>query len=840
MPGKRAEGPKKRWTTAERAARGKAPRKGGGVRSNDRFGDRKDRFTDRGAESTAPRSGHALRADQADRPSRPARDNAKRVRSSQPYEARSSAPRGRFDRDDRPARSFDRPDRGDRPARSFDRPDRGNRIDRPDRPARSFDRPDRGGRSERPARSFDRPDRGDRIDRPDRPARSFDRPDRDRADRGDRNDRPARSFDRPDRGDRNDRFGDRPARTFDREDRPKRSFDRDDRPTRSFDREDRPKRSFDRDDRPTRSFDREERPARSFDRDRPDRGDRSDRNDRPARSYERPARDERPSRSYDRPERSERPDRDRDRDDRPARSYDRPERNDRPARSYERPERVETPTAEDAFDRAARTDRFDRPESETEIDAPLVTPSIDEEAAVSVPLNTDTTFADLNLPPALVSALNAQGILTPFAIQAATIPDALAGRDVLGRGRTGSGKTLAFGLPMITRLSDGARASAPRGIVLVPTRELAMQVHDALAPLAATSGLSLILIAGGMSYTPQLRAFQRGVDIVIATPGRLIDLMDQGAADLTRVEVTVLDEADHMADLGFMPAVTQILDTVPANGQRLLFSATLDGAVNRLVRSYLTDPVTHEVDSGQASITTMAHHLVHVAPKDKALVTAQIARRDGRTVVFVRTQLGADRVSEQLREAGVMAGSLHGGLPQGARTRILAAFKDGHLPVLVATDVAARGIHVDEVGLVLQVDPPGGPKEYLHRAGRTARAGDSGTVVTLVLPHQRRELSRLTHQAGVKAVELPGQPGDPALAAATGALGTIGDPISEGDYQRVIAPPQKRRHPGSGDRAWGRGSGGGGGNRRFGRDDRGGRGGREDRPGRSDRRPRTV
>ena len=401
-------------------------------------------------------------------------------------------------------------------------------------------------------------------------------------------------------------------------------------------------------------------------------------------------------------------------------------------------------------------------------------------------------FAGLGVPPSLVAALRAEGITNPFPIQAAAIPDALAGRDVLGRGQTGSGKTLAFGLPMITTLA-GAASSLPRAIVLVPTRELAMQVHDVLSPLAKTADLSVVLVAGGMSYTPQLRAFQRGVDIVVATPGRLIDLMDQGAVDLSRVEIAVLDEADHMADLGFMPDVTTILDSVPPGGQRLLFSATLDGAVDRLVRTYLDHPVTHEVDSAQASVSTMAHHLLHVAPKDKAQVTAEIAGRPGRTLIFVRTQRGADRVAEQLRAAGVLAGALHGGLAQGARTRILSVFKDGTLPVLVATDVAARGIHVDEVGLVLQVDPPGGPKEYLHRAGRTARAGGTGMVVTLVLPHQRRELSRLAGQAGVRPVELPALPGDRTLAEATGARVLDTAAVSESEYQRLIAPPPARR-----------------------------------------------
>ena len=320
-----------------------------------------------------------------------------------------------------------------------------------------------------------------------------------------------------------------------------------------------------------------------------------------------------------------------------------------------------------------------------------------------------------------------------------------------------------------------------------------MQVADVLAPLTRIAGLSLVLVAGGMPYPPQILAFSRGVDIVVATPGRLIDLMDRGDADLSRIEITVLDEADHMADLGFLPAVTQILDTVPDRGQRLLFSATLDNAIDRLVRNYLHEPVTHQVDTGQASVPLMSHHLVSIAPQHKTAVTAEIASRPGRTLIFVRTQRGADRVAEQLRRSGVLAGALHGGLAQGARTRIMSAFKHGSLPVLVATDVAARGIHVDEVGLVLHADPPTGPKEYLHRAGRTARAGGTGTVVAFALPHQRRELGRLTTQAGVRPVMLAAIPGDRALAAATGARRASGNAISDAEYQRVIAPPPARR-----------------------------------------------
>jgi superfamily II DNA/RNA helicase len=396
-------------------------------------------------------------------------------------------------------------------------------------------------------------------------------------------------------------------------------------------------------------------------------------------------------------------------------------------------------------------------------------------------------FSSLGVSAILVNRLREAGITEPFPIQSATIPDAIAGRDVLGRAQTGSGKTLAFGLPLLTALA-GASGRRPRAAILTPTRELALQIGEVLAPLAQTSGLSLVLVAGGLSYAPQLRAFERGVDIVVATPGRLIDLMEQGVADLSRVEIAVLDEADHMADLGFLPAMIQILDAIPAGGQRLLFSATLDRVVDRLVRQYLTDPVRHEVDPATAAVTTMVHHILEVAPDDKARLTAEIAGRDGRTVIFVRTQRGADRVAQQLRGHGVLAGALHGGLAQSARTRVLGAFRDGSLPVLVATDVAARGIHVDDVGLVLQADPPGGSKEYLHRSGRTARAGGTGTVVTLVLPHQRREVRRLTAEAGVRATPLRSGTPDRELVAATGARSASGEPISAAQYQRLIAP----------------------------------------------------
>ena len=383
------------------------------------------------------------------------------------------------------------------------------------------------------------------------------------------------------------------------------------------------------------------------------------------------------------------------------------------------------------------------------------------------------TFADLGLPEQVVRKLSQNGVVTPFPIQAATIPDALAGKDILGRGRTGSGKTLSFGLPLLTQLAGGhTEKKRPRGLILTPTRELAMQVSDALQPYGDVLGLKLKVVCGGTSMGNQIYALERGVDILVATPGRLRDLIDRGAASLDKVQVAVLDEADQMADMGFLPEVTEILDLVPTGGQRMLFSATLENEIDTLVKRYLSNPVTHEVDAAQGAVTTMSHHVLVVKPKDKAPVTAAIAARKGRTIIFVRTQMGADRVAEQLIESGVRADALHGGMTQGARTRTLADFKDGHVNVLVATDVAARGIHVDGIDLVLNVDPAGDHKDYLHRSGRTARAGQSGTVVSLALPHQRKQIFRLMEDAGVDATRhIVGGAGafDEDVAAITGA-----------------------------------------------------------------------
>ncbi|HEX8970331.1 DEAD/DEAH box helicase [Oryzihumus sp.] len=486
---------------------------------------------------------------------------------------------------------------------------------------------------------------------------------------------------------------------------------------------------------------RQDRPARrEFDRD--DRPQRFDRDDRPQRRFDR---DERPARREfsrdDRPQRF-------DRDDRPQRRFDRDER---PAR---REEVVEAP----------------------------------------VTVADDNGFAALGLPTPIVARLARDGITAPFPIQAATIPDALAGKDVLGRGQTGSGKTLSFGLPMLTRLAAGERAkpNKPKALVLVPTRELAMQVSDALQPLVHVLGLSHKLVAGGMPYPPQLMALEKGVDLLIATPGRLNDLIERGAVQLDEIAIAVLDEADHMAEMGFLPEITAILDLIPAGGQRLLFSATLDRGIDTVVERYLTDPVTHSTDDATASVATMEHHILLIEPMHKKVITAEVANREGRTVVFVRTKLGADRVAEQLREQGVFAAALHGGLNQGARNRVLGAFRDGKLPVLVATDVAARGIHVDDVSVVLQVDPPADHKDYLHRSGRTARAGDKGTVVTLALPHQRRGMERLAREAGLETVPTRALPGDDVLAA-TGARTPSGVPVPEHEFRRLLEG-EKRQH----------------------------------------------
>ncbi|MFJ8848236.1 DEAD/DEAH box helicase [Streptomyces cyaneofuscatus] len=392
---------------------------------------------------------------------------------------------------------------------------------------------------------------------------------------------------------------------------------------------------------------------------------------------------------------------------------------------------------------------------EASAEAETTTEAADTEAADEAPAadaEPTVTFGSLGLPDGIVRKLAQNGVTAPFPIQAATIPDALAGKDILGRGRTGSGKTLSFGLPLLASLSGGTtEKKKPRGIILTPTRELAMQVADALQPYGDVLGLKMKVVCGGTSMGNQIYALERGVDVLVATPGRLRDIINRGACSLENVQVAVLDEADQMSDLGFLPEVTELLDQIPGGGQRMLFSATMENEIGTLVKRYLSNPVTHEVDSAQGNVTTMSHHVLVVKPKDKAPVTSAIAARKGRTIIFVRTQLGADRIAEQLIESGVKADALHGGMTQGARTRVLEDFKKGYVNALVATDVAARGIHVDGIDLVLNVDPAGDHKDYLHRSGRTARAGKSGVVVSLALPHQRRQIFRLMEDAGVDA-----------------------------------------------------------------------------------------
>ncbi|MFJ7943123.1 DEAD/DEAH box helicase [Streptomyces sp. NPDC096354] len=391
------------------------------------------------------------------------------------------------------------------------------------------------------------------------------------------------------------------------------------------------------------------------------------------------------------------------------------------------------------------TETVDSTEATTDDD----TTSADASAEDAEPT---VTFGDLGLPEGIVRKLAQNGVTAPFPIQAATIPDALAGKDILGRGRTGSGKTLSFGLPTLATLAGGhTEKKKPRAVILTPTRELAMQVADALQPYGDVLGLKMKVVCGGTSMGNQIYALERGVDVLVATPGRLRDIINRGACSLENVQVAVLDEADQMSDLGFLPEVTELLDQVPVGGQRMLFSATMENEIGTLVKRYLNNPVSHEVDSAQGNVTTMSHHVLVVKPKDKAPVTSAIAARKGRTIIFVRTQLGADRIAEQLIESGVKADALHGGMTQGARTRVLEDFKKGYVNALVATDVAARGIHVDGIDLVLNVDPAGDHKDYLHRSGRTARAGKSGVVVSLALPHQRRQIFRLMEDAGVDA-----------------------------------------------------------------------------------------
>ncbi|WP_236654546.1 DEAD/DEAH box helicase, partial [Streptacidiphilus anmyonensis] len=403
-----------------------------------------------------------------------------------------------------------------------------------------------------------------------------------------------------------------------------------------------------------------------------------------------------------------------------------------------------------------------------------------EVAAPQTPgLPAAASFAEMDLPRALQSTLVREGVTEPFPIQAATLPNALAGRDVLGRGRTGSGKTLAFGLALLARTAGRrAESKAPLALVLVPTRELAQQVATALTPYATAVNLRLATVVGGLSIGRQAAEMKRGVEVLIATPGRLRDLLDRGDVRLDRVAITVLDEADQMADMGFLPQVTALLEQVRPDGQRLLFSATLDQNVDRLVRRFLNDPVTHSVDPSAGAVTSMEHHVLYVNDEHKRDVTLEIAAREGRVIMFVDTKRATDKLAKDLLANGVRAAALHGGKSQPQRNRVLDQFKKGEVSALIATNVAARGIHVDDLDLVVNVDPPTDPKDYLHRGGRTARAGASGTVVTLVLSHQRREMSQLLRDAGVRPNDDRVRPGDPELVRITGARRPSGVPVT--------------------------------------------------------------
>jgi superfamily II DNA/RNA helicase len=622
---------------------------------------------------------------------------------------------------------------GDRPARSFDeRPARGRDDRRDERPARSYgERPARSY-DERPARSFD-----------ERPARSFDnRPARDGAERPARreynNDRPARTY------------GERPARSFD--DRPARG--RDERPARSFDRPardgaDRPARSF---DRPARSFDN--RPARDG-AERPAR--REYNNDRPARTYgERPARsfDDRPKRSFD---------------ERPARSFD-----DRPKREYnsDRPRRDDRSGAP-----AGRSDWSKKPErtASHEQHVDVVHERLQAEAIQATDVD-GVSFGDLGLGDNIVRALAELGAAAPFAIQAATIPEILAGRDMLARGRTGSGKTIAFGAPMVENVLRGQAGQRrefgrkPKALILAPTRELALQIDRTIQPIARSVGLFTTQIYGGVPQARQVGALKKGVDIIIGTPGRIEDLINQGRLDLSDVQVAIIDEADHMCELGFLEPVQRILRETSDGSQKLLFSATLDREVSALVDEFLVEPAVHEVAGEDQASSTIEHRVLVIDHRNKAEILSRLVDRDGKTLVFARTRAFAEMLAEQFADEGIPAVALHGDLNQQKRTRNLERLTSGRVNVLVATDVAARGIHVDDIDLIVQADPPDEYKTYLHRSGRTGRAGKQGRVVTLITRQRRRKMTEMLERAEIVAPFQDAAPGDDVIDELAGGM----------------------------------------------------------------------
>ncbi|MFC3386901.1 DEAD/DEAH box helicase, partial [Couchioplanes caeruleus subsp. azureus] len=406
-----------------------------------------------------------------------------------------------------------------------------------------------------------------------------------------------------------------------------------------------------------------------------------------------------------------------------------------------------------------------------------------------------SSFIDLGVPTELAGVLAGLGISSPFPIQAATLPDSLAGRDVLGRGRTGSGKTYAFALPVVARLAASRtprRPGRPRALILAPTRELATQIDATLAPLATAMGLRTLTVFGGVGPHPQIKGLKAGVDIVVACPGRLADHLQSGHASLDAVEITVLDEADHMADLGFLPVVRRLMDATPRDGQRMLFSATLDGGVDVLVQRFMRKPVTHHVDAAAEAPVEMAHHVLHVQHDDRFPVLVDLVAAPGRTVVFTRTKRRAKTLTRQLVAAGVPAVELHGNLAQNARNRNLSAFSDGSAQTLVATDIAARGIHVDDVALVIHADPPVEHKAYLHRSGRTARAGAQGTVVTLMTDDQQGDVRDLTRKAGIKPTTTKARPGHPLLAQLAPGERSFTPPPAPASAEPAAGPGEAR------------------------------------------------
>jgi len=436
---------------------------------------------------------------------------------------------------------------------------------------------------------------------------------------------------------------------------------------------------------------------------------------------------------------------------------------------------------------------------------------------------TEVRFSALGVPTPLVNVLSSQGIDNAFPIQVDTLPDTLKGRDVLGRGKTGSGKTLAFSIPMVSRLGGKLaggkrRPGRPLGLILAPTRELATQITNAITPFAEAYGLNTTTIFGGVSQNRQVSALKSGVDIVVACPGRLEDLMKQGFVNLDSVEITVLDEADHMADLGFLPVVTRILDKTPSNGQRMLFSATLDNGVDKIVRRFLHDPVTHSVDEATSHVSAMTHHVFEVTGVDaKKDLVQKLASGSGRRILFMRTKHQAKKLAKNLTDSGIPAVDLHGNLSQVARDRNLAAFSAGTVKVLVATDVAARGVHVDDIELVIHVDPPAEHKAYLHRSGRTARAGSAGDVVTVVLPEQKRDTDSLLRKAAIKVTPQRVDSSSAAVDALVGDIAAYVKPLP-----RVEPQQQQRQSQG------GRSQGANAQRKRVNRDEQGaGRGGRD-------------